>query len=175
MSAKTISWLLAKRNNSPFYARQQLAVVPNVSWGLLPWEADLLALSKAGYLSEVEIKISMSDWKADLDKGKHSITSSVGYPSVNSIKRFYYAGPKKLMSRYQEIAISKDAGIIAVEEERIEVLRPAVDRKAVRMPETEVMKLLRLAALKAWRMAYDPAADAAGWAYAPEEHEINAC
>jgi hypothetical protein len=37
---------------------------------LLAWEADLVAVSKSDYLTEIETKISMADWKADMSKSK---------------------------------------------------------------------------------------------------------
>lgn len=153
MNAKTIAWYLAVRQRSPFHARKHIAVVPNVSWGLLPWEADLIVCSKAGYLTEVEIKISMSDWKADLLKAKHRAS----WPELAMIKRFYYAAPPELASRYDELALDSKIGVIAVAESGITVLREARDRPGFRkLTEKEIMKILRLAAIKAWRLAYDP-------------------
>jgi len=43
-------------------------VIPNVSYGFLPYEADLLVLMKSGWVDEVEIKVSLSDLKADAKK-----------------------------------------------------------------------------------------------------------
>jgi hypothetical protein len=44
--------------------------VSNVSWSLLPYEADLIALTQSGYMIEVEIKISLSDLKREDGKAK---------------------------------------------------------------------------------------------------------
>lgn len=41
-------------------------IVPNVSWGLLNHEADLLILNKSGYLTEIEIKRTPSQYEKDL-------------------------------------------------------------------------------------------------------------
>jgi hypothetical protein len=46
------------------YSPHQLEVAYNTS-GVTGWEADMLVLSRAGYLNEIEIKISVSDFKAD--------------------------------------------------------------------------------------------------------------
>lgn len=46
-------------------------IVPNVSWSYLPWEADMVGITKAGYLYEYEIKISLSDFKNDFYKRKY--------------------------------------------------------------------------------------------------------
>ena len=40
-------------------------VVPNVSWGLLSYEADFICCSKSGYLTEVEIKRSWEDFQKE--------------------------------------------------------------------------------------------------------------
>lgn len=49
------------------------AVCPNVSWGMLPWEADILALSKNNVIHEVEVKVTASDLKRDLLKDKFGV------------------------------------------------------------------------------------------------------
>lgn len=72
---------------SPFYCRTHL-VVPNVSWGFLNHEADLLVMSKARLLTEVEIKRSWSDFLADFKKGHDH--------SHPLIARFYYAVPASI-------------------------------------------------------------------------------
>ena len=41
-------------------------VVPNVLLG--PYEADFITITKSNYLIEVEIKISISDFRADFKK-----------------------------------------------------------------------------------------------------------
>jgi hypothetical protein len=132
---------------SPFYARRLYAVVPNVSWGLIPWEADILACTKAGFLHEIEVKVSMSDWKADLLKDKFK-----GAAHSKWIKNFWYAGPPKLMARFGEIAIPETAGVIAVDDSGVKVLRAAKANKAAkRLSAPEILQLCRLGAIKAWR------------------------
>lgn len=55
-----MTWMLLNRCRRLDYRRN--TVVPNAYWGLgLTWEADLLVISKAGYLTEVEIKVSKAD------------------------------------------------------------------------------------------------------------------
>jgi len=163
-TAKDISWHLAIRHSSPFHARRHLAVVPNVSWGLLPWEADILVLHKNHYLTEIEIKISMADWKADLAKPKHR--PDIGWKETAMVKRFFYAAPSELASRYAEVGIPESAGVIGITESgQVEVLRDAKDRSGYRkLTDDEVMKVLRLAAIKAWKLSHDPATEAVAWA-----------
>lgn len=60
-------------------------VVPNVAW-FYTWEADLLAVTKAGLIHEFEVKISPSDYKADAKKDKHRLLKIGHGPSY-----FWYA------------------------------------------------------------------------------------
>lgn len=47
-------------------------IIPNIYLSGGVWsEADLISVTKAGYISEYEIKISRADFKADLKKRKH--------------------------------------------------------------------------------------------------------
>ena len=53
-----------------YYPPRRWAVCPNVSWGVLPWEADVFAVSKAGMRHEVEVKVNKNDLKNDSSKRK---------------------------------------------------------------------------------------------------------
>lgn len=154
MNARTIAWTLAIRRSSPFFVRTQLAVVPNVSWGLLPWEADLVACSKAGYLTEIEIKISFSDWKADPMKAKFRC----GHRQWDMVKAFWYAAPKKLALRHAEIdGLRAGYGVLAIDCDQVEILKPAEpNRMARKLTDAERLQLCRLGAIKAWNRVYHP-------------------
>lgn len=73
-----------------FDARNDI-VVPNVSWGLLPYEADLLGVNKSGQVTEVEIKRSLSDLRADFKKHHHHDDDSITY--------FYYCVPESIVDK----------------------------------------------------------------------------
>lgn len=80
-------------------------IVPNVSHGLyLNHECDMLAL-KDGKFTEIEIKISMQDLKADFRK-KHGHKSKY-------ITRLIYAMPEAMIEKSKEI-IPKECGLISV-------------------------------------------------------------
>lgn len=71
--------------------------------------ADLVLVSKAGYATEIEIKVSRGDWRNDREKLKwmaHGWTR----PHVS---RFFYAVPAQLVSEIPEW-VPNDAGILAV-------------------------------------------------------------
>ena len=71
---KTLKYNEKQIQRSLFYDLNERSVpiiIPNVSYSWLFWEADLIGVSKAGYMSEFEIKISKSDFLKDFKKRKH--------------------------------------------------------------------------------------------------------
>ena len=81
-------------------------IVPNVSWGLgLNHECDMLVLDQKGRFTEVEIKISRSDLRADFKK-KHGHQSKF-------ISRLVYAVPEEMKDYALEL-IPLTAGLIYV-------------------------------------------------------------
>lgn len=81
---------LALRNSGLWNKRSDI-IVPNLSWGLLPYEADFVIVSKSGYLTEIEIKRSWEDFKADFKKDhKHD---------DERIYKFAYCVPESICGR----------------------------------------------------------------------------
>lgn len=84
-------------------------IVPNVSWGLLPYEADLLVLNKSGYVTEVEIKRSWADFLADFRKEHKHNTHIVSWR--------YYAVPavivEKCEAKLKELDPYKTWGLLS--------------------------------------------------------------
>lgn len=66
---------------------------PNV--GLFDWESDLLVVTVSGYMTEVEVKHSLADWRADVKKPKF-----VNPQFSARVKRFYYAVPTDVYEKY---------------------------------------------------------------------------
>lgn len=66
-------------------------MIPNLSWGLLEYEADFVVISKSGYMTEVEIKRSLADFKADFHKSHTHDAEQVYY--------FYYCVPEKIYDK----------------------------------------------------------------------------
>ena len=86
---------------------RRYTIVPNISWGLgLNHECDMLALDTSGRFTEIEIKISAGDLKADFNK-KHQHKSDI-------ISRLFYAMPLNLCQKYENL-IPANCGIIAIE------------------------------------------------------------
>ena len=83
-------------------------VVPNVSWGLLSGrEADLLVVYPSRWMSEVEIKVTAQDIKADKKKRKW------GRIPDSRIRHFWFAVPENLKDHPD---IPEHAGVIAVKD-----------------------------------------------------------
>lgn len=99
--------------------------------GLLAWESDLLVLSKAGYMFEVEIKTDWQDWKNDHKKDKWGQLALDRY--WQWIKHFSYAVPRELYDAHGlPDSLSSTAGVLVVTAKsggrlpKIEVIREAV-------------------------------------------------
>ena len=117
-------------------------IVPNISWGLLPHEADLIILSSKGYLTEIEIKVSVSDLKADKLK-KHNHSS-------NLIKRLFFAMPEKLAPHITHVP--EKAGVLLVDYYgRVKEYRRAkLNTTARKLTSKEIYQVLRLGNMRTW-------------------------
>lgn len=60
-------------------------IIPNLSWGLLPYEIDLAVIKPSGYMTEFEIKRSYSDLVADFKKAI--------FHNDERVKNFHYVLP----------------------------------------------------------------------------------
>ena len=90
LTLEQIETLITGYQDSPFYIRSNI-VIPNCNWGFLNHEADLLVLSKANRLTEVEIKRTWSDFMADFKKS-HTHDDP-------KLSHFYYAVPISIAER----------------------------------------------------------------------------
>jgi len=141
-----------------FDCRRNL-IVPNVSWGFLydeslgrHYEADLLVVSKAGYVIEIEIKTSKADLIRDkLKKMRHD---------SNKIKYLYFAVPENIVDVCFEHAPEK-AGIIVVREtgmpkkfrqKKCSVLRKPKMIGRYKILESERYQLMRLLCMRIWNL-----------------------
>lgn len=139
-------------------------IVPRVSdWsGLTLFEIDLLILSKSKYATAIEIKVSKSDLKADLNKKQHKRIDQVIPPGgeyfyhyFQNLKYFYYAVPNEL-HEYALLQIPSFAGLLIakkyVDEIKIfEIRKPKLlfntkwtDEMRFQLARLGTMKLLTL-------------------------------
>jgi len=154
MTAEEVQYALTYSQHSPFYIRSHY-VVPNVSWGLgFNHELDLLSISKEGRIgTEIEIKVSKSDLKKDLEK-LH------GHYDAR-IRLLYFAGPIELEKAFFEFAPPK-AGIITISHypERPNHKYQCVIRRRPKLgkwgttgykfSDKEIMQLLHLGNMRYW-------------------------
>ena len=125
-------------------------VVPNVSWGLFRHECDLISMSQAGYFTEVEIKITKADLKADKKK-LHDHTDP-------KIKYLYFAIPVYLKDSID--LIPERAGIYTVErvqspyypdwKYKVLMIRGAEQYGDYKATVEDRIQLARLGAMRIW-------------------------
>lgn len=154
-----------------FPVARNTIVCPNISHGFFRrHEADLVCVSKAGWLTEVEIKVSASDWKNDSKKSKWGIKLDATDEEVENnfdkrVRRFVYAAPLTLARRYQEFGLRPFMGVLGLYWEeyqgtnstycvpRVEHIRPAKDlRLARKVTDKEIVRLSILSSMRYWGM-----------------------
>lgn len=146
-----------------YFEKSSLVIVPKISgnnwwfdsetmiWkNIVNHECDMLIVSKNHYLTEVEIKISLSDLKADFKK-EHQHKDE-------NIKNFYYAFPAEMKEKALEL-IPKECGIlIAVKKNedsipyrKIECYRkPKINKEAKPINDIVLSRIYRLGYLRYW-------------------------
>ncbi len=147
-----------------YFKESSLVIVPKVSgnnWWLdieadpMIWknivnhECDMLIVTKNCYLTEVEIKISLSDLKADFKK-KHQHKDE-------NIKNFYYAFPEEMKEKALEL-IPKECGILIAVEKKCSIpyrtiecyRKPKINKEAKPVNDIVLSKIYRLGYLRYW-------------------------
>ena len=137
--------------------RRQL-IIPNISHGFFAGrrgECDLLMVSKAGYLTEIEIKVNPYDLIGELRKFKHE-NRTLDSPFGPLIKRYYIAAPEEVWQKANGAELPLGAGKIEVyidhqRTPRGRLTQPSAYNKAARcLTDKEMIELLRLAYFRLW-------------------------
>ena len=124
---------------------------PMIWRNIVNHECDMLIVTKNQYLTEVEIKISLSDLKADFKK-KHQHKDE-------NIKNFYYAFPEEIKEKAIELIPEKAGILIAVkkhlnsgyEYRDIECYRkPKINNLAKPINDRVLSMIYRLGYLRYW-------------------------
>jgi hypothetical protein len=114
-------------------------VIPNVSWGMFHYECDLIVMTKAGCLYEIEIKVSKQDLKKDLKK-RHRHENDM-------IKYLYFAIPEYLIDSTHYIP--NQAGIIVVKRNyACQVVKKPESKSKYMVSIKQRYQLARLGALR---------------------------
>lgn len=133
-----------------FNKRRRL-IVPNVSWGFgFSYEADLVAVSRDGYLEEIEIKISAADLAADRKKNKW--TKGLD----RRVKRIWFALPEDIAIKHADL-VPSIAGIFHCVRNRVGEVVAKIQRRAEilyprKLTPEEMLKLAHLGAMRIWNL-----------------------
>lgn len=133
-------------------------IVPNVN-SLLMFEADMLILTPSGYATGFEIKVSLSDLKADFKKKQHINMNDIFYQSMTrkewffkKFKYFNYAVPESLQNAALELipdfcglwVMSEDKGFSMVKEPKVLFDYKWSDREMLKLAWHGTMRLYKL-------------------------------
>lgn len=118
---------------------------------LKPWErpskmyeSDFIYITKSGYLTEVEIKVNINDFRNDFNKKI--------YHSSQLVSSLYYAFPEVLYKRYEDEIrerVEEIAGIITVCNYGCKVKAKAPKRKNIKaLTDIEIKDFMRIGCMK---------------------------
>ena len=144
---------LALYNFSPLFNKRSDTMATNISWGLLNHEADFVSMNRSGYLTEVEIKRSWEDFKADFKKDH-------GHKDER-VYRFFYCVPEGILEKVKDFFMEKfprnsdrpavlyytEQGCIGIE--KIGIAYTAGGRKLF---IEEQLQLAKLSAKRFWKL-----------------------
>lgn len=130
-----------------YFGHRQHLIVPNISWGLgFSHELDVLVMTRAGYVTEIEIKTTKADLKRDLLK-RHQHQSP-------KIRQHFIAVPKALTATALEF-FKPPWGILSVCEDSryVERVRDSTKNKSARpLSVSEINHLYELASMRVWTL-----------------------
>jgi hypothetical protein len=136
-------------------------VIPNVSWSWFHWETDLVAITKAGYVHEYEIKISHADFKNDFKKPKHYSLKDAYNKQIheNRLRRmpnyFWYVAPIKAIP----LCVPEYAGLVEVAYDRYGLRLFMIKKPSLlhhnKISDEGIKGLMRSLMFKYWKIARD--------------------
>ena len=149
MTASDIQHAIVGRKHACMWTPQQVTASFNSS-GIVGWEADILVMHKSGWLWEIEVKISVADFRREFKEKaeKHEALQSGlikrrfkwdirSYTNPHSIiKKYFFAMPVEVYEKVKD-EIPAYAGVILVDDakrDRSKNLRPWVEKKAKDLP-----------------------------------------
>jgi hypothetical protein len=130
-----------------FYKSTKGILVRSLAGMVVNHEADILLVSKNLYLTEIEIKISISDLRKEANKKHNHIDPK--------IKRLYFLVPTTILGNAIKL-IPKDYGILEAYRtvrDTIsirEVREPKVNKEAIKISQDELINIYRLQSLRYW-------------------------
>ena len=170
-----------------FFSSIQIAA-PRYTMRGWPWEMDLCTLTKSGYVTEFEVKVSRADFRKDAEKcathwlgwdvaGRGSKTEKwvkhdlLAARDERGPNRFFYAMPKGLVTLDE---VPPWAGLIELEETRYGqiyprlITRPAPRLHSKKADEKLIQEIRRTLGYRFWHLT---CADPKKLESIPSEHE----
>ena len=120
-------------------------IVPNVYWEF-DHELDLCVVSKAGYITEIEIKVSLSDLKKDREK------THLHYDKKGRIKYLYFAIPAKLAKHIEHIPDNAGVYVVTTKGRVVKIADPKPWLNARKLTDKEQYQVARLGAIRIWNL-----------------------
>lgn len=109
---------------------------------------DFVLITAAGYLTEFEVKVSLSDWNADREKAKW-------LRARPHVSRFYYAVPETLESKIPAW-LPPHAGVLVVRaapsRDYVREVRPARRLRAQKLPDGWIQSIYTNSYYKYWHL-----------------------
>ena len=137
--------------------RQNL-MIPNVSHGFVNWgECDILKVEKSGYLTEVEIKVTVGDLTREWKKKRWTYDWYLE-AFRKTIRRYFIAVPDSLYG-HATMVIPKwvGAGIMTVRDDprayAQTMVKAQTNRMAQKLTDKDIAALGRLGTLRYWDLS----------------------
>lgn len=176
LTAKDVLASICGLGSNCLWTPYRLIAVPNTT-AIVGWEADLLLLHPSGWVWEVEIKVSVADFRREFrtKAAKHhilregSLTNTASYGGYirtrknKHVQKYFFAVPKDVFDKLNEEDFPDYAGIIVVDPERFDSWKrpvPYIHRRAKNLPGVEKadsafrIRLLELAHARFWAFAF---------------------
>lgn len=140
-----------------YYGLRSLILVNNCNCFLSVWgEADLLHVTNSGYLEEIEIKTSVSDFKREFvfnsKKRKHEFLQNS--PRSNT-RRFYIAMPESVYKQVSELVPSY-AGVFVINNDEthkaLKVKNAKDFKQAGALKPDQIRSLAAMACSRLWNL-----------------------
>lgn len=137
--------------------RGHLCILPNTFAVERANESDLVSVTKNRYVWTYEIKISRSDFKADMKKYRHRrFREPEMYPHYKRPNRFYYAVPEGLVEDY---AVPEYAGLIWIVPSKkndtcsVKTVKTAPLLHKEELPYRTLMSMCQIATYRYWQLS----------------------
>lgn len=119
-------------------------ILPEIEKPSKMYEADIVYITKSSYLTEVEIKVDINDFRSDFNKKV--------YHSSPLVSALYYAFPEELYKKHKDEIrerVKGIAGIITVCNYECKVTAKAPKRKNIKaLIDTQIKDFMRIGCMK---------------------------